>query len=90
MSTYDHKQVLADYVKGKITPEMAAGHGLQHIAKLYEAQNEARASRLSLQSQIDLLDKRVHTLQSAVDRLTTFMEKVRSAQKKRSDPNRPK
>ena len=32
-------------------------------------------------------DKRVHTLQTAVDRLTAFMEKVLRTQKKRSDPN---
>ena len=34
----------------------------------------------------DLLDKRVHTLQTAVDRLTAFMEKVLRTQKKRADP----
>lgn len=26
MATYDHKQVLADYAAGRITPEMAVGH----------------------------------------------------------------
>ena len=31
MGTYDHKQVISDYVNDKITPEMAIGHSLQHI-----------------------------------------------------------
>ena len=38
MATYDHKQVLADYAAGRITPEMAVGHSLQHSAQLYETQ----------------------------------------------------
>jgi hypothetical protein len=41
MATYDHKQVLADYANGKLTPEMAVGHSLQHIDKLYVAQTDA-------------------------------------------------
>ncbi len=54
---------------------MAVGHSLQHIAQLYEAQATTRAA----------LDGRVNALQAAVDRLTTFMDKVRRAQKKRTD-----
>jgi hypothetical protein len=73
MATYDHKQVLLDYANGKITPEMAIGHSLQHIDKLYEAQ-----------AKIDTLEKRVNTQQVALDRLTTFMDKVLRAQKKKS------
>ena len=74
MATYDHKQVLADYAAGRITPEMAVGHSLQHIAQLYEAQAATRAA----------LDGRLNTLQAAVDRLTAFMDKVLRAQKKRT------
>ncbi len=37
MGTYDHKQLLQDYAAGKITAEMAVGHILQHIEKLYAA-----------------------------------------------------
>ena len=79
MATYDHKQVLADYAAGRITPEMAVGHSLQHIAQLYEAQATTRAA----------LDGRLNTLQAAVDRLLAFMDKVLRAQKKRtsSDPS---
>ncbi len=36
MGTYDHNQVMSDYEHGRITVEMALGHSLQHIAKLYE------------------------------------------------------
>jgi hypothetical protein len=42
MATYDHKQVLADYAHGRITPEMAVGYSLQHIEQLYAAQAAAR------------------------------------------------
>ena len=37
MATYDPKQVLSDYANGRITPEMAVGHSLQHINLLYDA-----------------------------------------------------
>ena len=79
MATYDHKQVLADYATGRITPEMAVGHSLQHIAQLYEIQTATHAA----------LDGRLNTLQAAVDRLLAFMEKVLRTQKKRtsSDPS---
>lgn len=80
MATYDHKQVLADYAAGRITPEMAVGHSLQHIAQLYEGQAATRTA----------LTERLNTLQAAVDRLTTFMDKVRRAQQKRTDANSPK
>ena len=42
MATYDPKQVLADYATGRITPEMAVGHSLQHIEQLYAAQTSQR------------------------------------------------
>jgi len=80
MATYDHKQVLADYAAGRITPEMAVGHSLQHIAQLYEAQATTRTA----------LDGRLNTLQAAVDRLTAFMDKVLRAQQKRAEANSPK
>ena len=44
MATYDHKQVLADYAAGRITPEMAVGHSLQHIVQIYEAQAATRVA----------------------------------------------
>ena len=75
MATYDHKQVLADYAAGRITPEMAVGHSLQHIAQLYEVQAASRTD----------LDRRVNALQAAVDRLTAFMDKVLRTQKKNTD-----
>src|SRR5437868_3580315 len=86
MATYDHKQVLSDYANGEITPEMAVGHSLQHIDKLYEA---LKASRQEWQAKFDPLDKRVHTLQAALDRLTAFMEKL-LPKRKPTSPNQPK
>lgn len=81
MATYDHKQVLADYAQGKITPEMAVGHSLQHIAKLYEAQAATTVERRTEQAKLDALAQRVHTHQTAIDRLLAFMEKVLTKRK---------
>ncbi len=90
MATYDHKQVLADYANGKITPEMAVGHSLQHIDKLYEVQNAAKASQREWQTKTDALDKRVTIMQVAVDRLTAFKEKFLRKQKRNSPSEQPK
>jgi len=81
MSTYDPKQVLADYANGRITPEMAVGHSLQHIGKLYEALKTTNAG----QTKADALEKRIDALQTAVDRLTAFMAQFMHRQK----PNLP-
>jgi len=90
MATYDHKQVLADYANGKITPEMAVGHSLQHIAKLYEAQAAAITERHAEQARLDALEARVQSQQTVLDRLTAFMEKVLRTQKQHALPSRPK
>ncbi len=87
MSTYDAKQVLADYANGKLTPEMAVGHSLQHIDKLHDT---LKTSRQEWQAKVDALDKRVSSMQAALDRLTAFMEKVLRTQKPRATPNQPK
>ena len=59
MATYDHKQVLADYAHGRITPDMAVGHSLQHIDHLYATQtaarNEWRAETDALKEQLTLV-----------------------------------
>lgn len=87
MSTYDPKQVLTDYASGKITPEMAVGHSLQHIDKLYEA---VKASRSEWQTQTNALDKRVTGLQAAVDRLNALVEKVLRKPKRNTTGEPPK
>jgi len=87
MATYDPKQVLADYASGKLTPEMAVGHSLQHIEQLYAAQT---SQRQEWRGKTDALEKRVTALQAAVDRLTVFMEKVLSKPKKPNAPSQPK
>ena len=83
MATYDYKQVLADYAIGKITPEMAVGHSLQHIEKLYEAQTAANVHRYAL-------EKRLNTFQTAIDRLTAFMEKMLSKRKQNPPGEQPR
>ena len=67
MATYDQKQVLADYAHGRITPEMAVGHSLQHINLLYEAQNSANAERSALRLELNQLQAAFHRLQQAVE-----------------------
>ena len=84
MGTYDHKQVISDYENGKITPEMAIGHSLQHIDKLYEAQTAANLSRYELRSKVDTLESKVNALQKAVDRLTASGEKSLPKRKRNS------
>jgi len=44
MATYNPQQLLNDYANGRMTPEMAVGHSLQHINLLYEAQANANAN----------------------------------------------
>jgi len=89
MSTYDFDKVLSDYANGRITVEMAMGHSLQHIAKLYEALS-TNITRSPEQTKVNALEKRVNTHQTAIDRLTAFMEKALAQQKKRTAPNQPK
>ena len=88
MGTYDHKQVMSDYAKGKLTPEMAIGHSLQHIDKLYEAQTVANLSRYDLRSKVDTLENKVNALQKVVDRLIASGEKS-LPKHKRNSPGKP-
>ena len=85
MATYDHKQVLADYAAGRITPEMAVGHSLQHIDKLYEL---IKANKKEWQVKADALDTRTSFLQTTVDRLSALIEKAR-AKRKQAALNQP-
>lgn len=83
MATYDHRQVLADYAHGKLTPEMAVGHSLQHIEQLYAAQAAARSE---WRAEIDALKTQLTQTQATVDRLHTLIEKARTKQKLRTPP----
>lgn len=83
MATYDHRQVLADYAHGKLTPEMAVGHSLQHIEHLYAAQAAARSE---WRAEIDALKTQLTQTQATVDRLYTLIEKARTKQKLRNPP----
>ncbi|MFN8494133.1 MAG: hypothetical protein U0350_41425 [Caldilineaceae bacterium] len=90
MSTYEYDKVMADYEHGRITAEMATGHSLQHIGKLYKAQTVANANQHAAQAKLDALEQRVNAQQVTIDRLTAFMEKVLRAQKQRNAPSQPK
>jgi hypothetical protein len=84
MGTYDHKQVISDYANGRITAEMAVGHSLQHIDKLYEAQTAANVSHYELRGKIDTFENTVNALQAKVDRLTALVEKFLPKRKRKS------
>jgi hypothetical protein len=90
MGTFDHKQLLSDYESGRMTVEMAIGHALQHIDKLYEFQTTANINRYELRGKIDTLENRVNTLQTEVARLTTLMEKVLSKRKRNTSGKQQK
>jgi len=84
MGTYDHKQVILDYDNGRITAEMAIGHGLQHIDKLYKVQTAANVSHYELRGKADNLENTVNALQAKVDRLTALVEKLLPKRKRKS------
>jgi hypothetical protein len=67
MATYNPKQLLNDYANGRMTPEMAVGHSLQHINLLYEAQTNANAERSALRLELNQLQAAFHRLQQAVE-----------------------
>ncbi len=84
MGTYDHRQILSDYERGRMTVEMAMGHSLQHIDKLYELQTTANINRYELRGKLDALENRVTTLQAEVARLIAFAEKLLPKRKQKS------
>jgi hypothetical protein len=69
VGTYDYKQVLSDYEKGKMDVEMAMGHTLQHIGKLYEAQLSTHADQQQVRQTVNTLQTEVSALQTEITRL---------------------
>ncbi len=84
MGTYDYEKVVSDYANGRMNVEMAMGHSLQHIGKLYEAQTATNVSHYKLRGKIDTLEKTVNALQAKVDRLTALIEKFLPKRKRKS------
>jgi hypothetical protein len=84
MGTYDHKQILSDYANDRITVDMAMGHTLQHIDKLYDLQTTANVNRYELRGRVDTLETTVATLQAKVDRLIALVEKLLPKRKRKS------
>ncbi len=84
MSTYPIEKILSEYEHNRMNVEMATGHGLQHISKLYEAQTAANVSRYELRSKVDSLENTVNALQAKVDRLTALIEKVLPKRERKS------
>ncbi len=78
MSTYDHKKVLSDYVNGRIDVEMAMGHSLQHLVKLYEEQATANTRRQEIRDKATDLEKEVKTLRAEIKRLDNQLQRERA------------
>jgi hypothetical protein len=76
MGTYNHKQILSDYENGRMAVEMAMGHSLQHIDKLYELQTTANVNRYEMRGKIDTLENKVNSLHKEVARLAALVEKL--------------
>jgi chromosome segregation ATPase len=80
MSTYDHKKVLSDYANGRMDLEMAMGHSLQHIGKLYEGQATANTRRQEIRAKATKLEKEVKTLRAEIkqwQRLRAQVDRLR-------------
>ena len=75
MATYDQKQLLTDYANGRITPEMAVGHGLQHLDHLYATQ---AALRIEWRAELDALKQQLTAVQTTVDRLQAVIDQARA------------
>ncbi|OQY37277.1 MAG: hypothetical protein B6243_00960 [Anaerolineaceae bacterium 4572_5.2] len=90
MGTYNHKQILSDYANDRMTVEMAIGHTLQHIDKLYELQTTANVNRYELRGRVDTLEKTVTTLQTGFARLTALVEKSLPKCKRKSSGKQQK
>ncbi len=75
MGTYHHKKVMSDYANDKITVEMAVGHILQHIDKLYELQANANANRYKLRGRVDSLEKTIEELRSETSHLRALIQR---------------
>ena len=82
MATYDPKQVLNDYANGRITPEMAVGHSLQHINLLYDAQTSANAEHSTLRRELTQLQAAFSRLQQAVEGQQALTSAAPIAQRK--------
>jgi predicted nucleic acid-binding Zn-ribbon protein len=83
LSTYDYDKILSDYAHGRITVEMAMGHSLQHIGKLY-------ADQAAMRTEIDALKKQVNRTETTVDHLKALIDKARAKQKLQTTANHPK
>ena len=81
MSTYEHKKVLLDYVNGRMDLEMAMGHSLQHIGKLYEGQTTANTRRQEIRDKATDLEKEAKTLRAEIKQLQKVRAQVDRLQK---------
>jgi len=90
MGTYTYEKLMLEYANDRVTAEMALGHSLQHIGKLYEAQKAANLSRHKMRGKIDSLENAVNVLQKEVARRTALVEKMLPGHKRKSSGKQQK
>ncbi|MBV7335876.1 hypothetical protein KFU94_48075 [Chloroflexi bacterium TSY] len=79
MATYELTKILSDYEHGRMDVEMAMGHSLQHIEKLYEAQTIANSDRYELRQRVNALENEVTSipiLQTTIDHLQQLVDSL--------------
>lgn len=76
MGTYDHKKLLSDWATGSITNDMATGHTLQHLGRLYEAQDQANLSRQELRQEVGQLKAKLKQARTDNRRLTRQVDQL--------------
>ncbi len=81
MGTYDRKKVLSDYANGRMKVEMAMGHSLQHIDKLYEEQTTANTRRQEIRDKVAELEKETKALRTEVKQWHRLRAQVDHLQK---------
>ncbi len=81
MSTYPIEKILIDYDNGRMDVEMAMGHSLQHVSKLYTAQTSAATERQALRQKVSALEELIKTLQTRNDRLQPLPDSLAALQR---------
>lgn len=68
MATYEYEKLWLEYEANRMDMEMAFGHTLQHVGKLYEAHRTVVIAQRALQTQITALASEIKGLHGETQR----------------------
>lgn len=68
MATYEYEKLWLEYEADRMDMEMAFGHTLQHVGKLYEANRTVATVQRTMQEQLAGLTTELKTLRSEIQR----------------------